>query len=91
MGRQVDRQEMEHTDGRPPAPGDGADDLGPEDRLPGDDPRSRSRVTGRPVMPDDWVGEHDNDPMPDPARDAEPERESQEARRLPERGGGRDA
>jgi len=79
---------MGHTDGF----GDGADDLGPEDRLPGDDPRARRRTVSGPVMPDEWVGEHDNDPVPDPVpdpvRDAEADRESGEARRLLERGGG---
>lgn len=68
---------------------DGESDVGPEHRLRGDDdPRARWRTMPRPVMPDDWVGEHDNDPVPDSVRDAEAERESREARWLIERGGG---
>ncbi len=86
---------MGHTEesGERPEPlplvsGDGAEDLGPEDRLPGDDdPRARWRTMPRPVMPDEWVGEHDNDPVPDSVRDAEADRESREARWLIERGG----
>jgi hypothetical protein len=73
----------------PLAFGDGNEDLGPEDRLPGDDdPRAKWRTMPRPVMPDEWVGEHDNDPVPDSVRDAEANRESREARWLIERGGG---
>ncbi len=67
---------------------DGETDVGPEGRLPGDDPRARWRTMTPPVMPDDWVGEHDNDPVPDSVRDAEADRESREARWVIERGGG---
>lgn len=88
MGHTDESGEAPRNEPLPLARGDGADDLGPEDRLPGDDPRARWRTMPGPVMPDDWVGEHDNDPVPDSVRDAEAEQESREARWVIERGGG---
>ncbi|GAA4983739.1 hypothetical protein WHI96_10265 [Pseudonocardia tropica] len=58
-----------------------------KERQDGDDPRARWRTMPEPVRPEQWVAEHDTDPVPGSVRDAEARRESEERRWLIERGG----
>ncbi|MFE7200282.1 hypothetical protein ACFU8R_08395 [Pseudonocardia alni] len=49
-----------------------------ENAQDGDDPRARWRTMPEPIRPEQWVAEHDTDPIPESLAEAEARREEQE-------------
>lgn len=63
--------------------------MDPEEKAQaGDDPRARWRTMPEPIRPEQWVAEHDTDPIPESLAEAEARREEQERTYLVTRLGG---